>query len=277
MNSRAIASFAFSGLLVAALAGAAVAVSPRTEKPTKSSFVGDGNVGVTSYLFGSGFESGEGFALGPIEPQAGWTASGTNLPFASVKNLLPYTGLQHLRLIHDTTTGVGVNRIAFSPLQATAANTPSTVYVKIRISNDGGADHDVVAQAPSQGFLSWRVKFSWSGDLGTEPGTIYVLDDPGTGLAYINTGVLWTVGVYKELRVDFDPINGTIRYYYGGAPIYTGVVYAGTAVEQVLALTDNYENTGETEELDGLSVQTLGDPAVGVEATTWSRVKAMMR
>ena len=30
-------------------------------------------------------------------------------------------------------------------------------------------------------------------------------------------------------------------------------------------------------DFDGLSVQTLGDPAVAVEATTWSRVKPLMR
>lgn len=277
MNNRAIASIALSGLLVVALAGAAVAASARTEKPTKSTFVGDGTVGITSYFFGSGFESGEGFVLGAIEPQQGWSASGVNLPFASVRNALPYTGLQHLRLIHDTTQGVGVNRIAFSPLQVTPANTPSTVYVKVRISNDQGADHDVVGQAPSQALLTWRVKFSYSDDSGVGPGTIYVLDDLGAGVVFVNTGVAWTHAVYKELRVDFDPIGGTIRYYYGGALIYTGTVFAASAVEQVLALTDNYEIGAETGDFDALSVQTLGDPAVSVEAATWTRVKELMR
>ena len=216
--------------------------------------------------------------MGPIEPQNGWAASGVNLPFTSISSPNPFTGTQHLRFVHDTTQGLGAQRLVFSPLQPTPPNTSATVYVKVDISNDQGADYDVVGQAPSQGFLSWRVKFSFSDNSGFGPGTIYVLDNPGSGVVFVNTGTLWTPGVYKELRVDLDIPSGSIRYYYGGVLIYTGVVFAGTSIEQMVFLTDNFQLTpAETGDYDALSVQTLGEGAVGVQSATWSQVKALMR
>jgi hypothetical protein len=262
--------------------GAAMAISvaadpnPRTA-PSARAFVTDGIVKINTYFFGAGFESSEGFTLGSFDGQGGWAASGTSLPFASIAGANPFTGSQHLRMIHDSTLGQGAQRVALSPQQPTAANTASTVYMKIAISNDGGAEYDVVGQAPTQGSITWRVKFSWTDDTGAGPGTIFILDNTPTGLGYVSTHTQWAPGIYKELRVDFDAGGGVTRYYYDEALIYTGSHVSGTAVEQIAILHDNFQKPNETADFDALSVQTLGEPAVAVKQTSWGEFKAMMR
>lgn len=275
MKPTAFAAKFVAGLTVLAFAGMAFA-APR-ETPSKN-MVGDaGEIGGAAYFFGTGFENSSGFVVGPIEPQNGWTASGVNLPFASISTANPYSGTQHLRLIRNTAAGQGVNQLVLSPTNPSPANTASTVYMKLNISNDGGADYHVIGQAPSQAFLSWRIVFSWSGDAAGDPGHIYILDDIGAGLEFVNTGVLWTENAYKELRVDFNPVGAQIDYYYDGVLIYSGGLVAGTAVEQVGALHDNFQLGGETCDIDAISVQTFGEPPVSVQTKTWSQVKSLMR
>ena len=264
---------------VVAAATAAPAAAGRESKraPSTWALITDGSVKINYYFFGAGFEASEGFTIGPFDSQKSWTASGVDLPFASISTADPFTGSQHLRLIFDPTVGQGVGRVVLSPEQPTAPFTPNTVYMKINISNDGGADYDIVGQAPSQNLITWRVKFSWSDDALTGPGTIYVLDQTGAGLAFVNTGTTWVPGVYKELRVDYDPGGPQIRYYYDGALIHTGATVAGSAVEQVGFLHDNWQLPNETADFDALSVQTLGEPPVGVKSMTWSQVKVLLR
>lgn len=271
-------AIAIAAVAVLALPVLAFAAPRGLDAPAKDALTLDGgSISPSAFFFGAGFEQGEGFVLGPIEPQLGWTATGVNLPWASVSAALPFTGLRHLRLIRNPASGLGVQHLALGPNNAQPANQPSTVYCKINISNDQGADYDVISQAPSQAFTTWRVKFSFSDAVGTGPGTIFVLDNPGNVLQFVDTGVLWTPGVYKELRVDLDPAGTQIRYYYDGALIYTGAIFAGTSVEQVLFRTDNFQLAGETGDIDALSVQTLNEGPVAVRNVTWSQVKSLMR
>ena len=72
----------------------------------------------------------------------------------------PAGGLQHLRIGNDPLVGAGTFTGAFSPNLGALPVGPSSVSMDIAISNTGGADYDVIPQAPSQGFLTARVKFS---------------------------------------------------------------------------------------------------------------------
>jgi hypothetical protein len=213
-------------------------------------------------VFSTGFEVPD-YATGVLEPQQGWSASGTNLPWASVSRLNPFAGQQHLRVVRDTTVSQGTGRLAFSPSFGVQPAGTYEVSMQINISNDQGADYSVIGQAPSQSLLTWRVLLSFSDALGTGPGTIFVLDDLGTGLGFVDTGDLWTPGVYKELKVVSDAVADTIEYYYGGSLIYTSVagVFAGTSVEQVVIFNDNFQLGGETADFDNLSVTLIPEPA----------------
>jgi hypothetical protein len=106
----------------------------------------------------------------------------------------------------------------------------------------------LVPQAPSQSLLTARVKFSYTGD-------ILVLDDVGAGLTFIDTGADYIPGSYIPLQIDVDPVGNTIDYSYNVTPIYSSAagVFAGTLVEQVVFLSDNF-NAGESADFDSLLI-----------------------
>jgi hypothetical protein len=271
--ASALVLLAAPGLSGDALAGKPMAGSKSSIAPTEA----NDPIAPLATVLSTSFETFESFVVAPLEPQNGWTASGTNAPWASVSALSPAVGAQHVRMVKDPAAGQGVSRIIFSPLAAVAPNSPSQVKMLIDLSNDGGSDYDFFGQAPSQGFITWRVKFSFADAGGAGPGTIFILDDLGIGPEFVDTGVIWTENAYQELKVQFDPAAGEIRYFYGGVQIYTGVIYAGTSVEQIGALNDNYQLAGETADVDAVVwIDTPSDP-VPVRNASWGRIKGQYR
>lgn len=233
--------------LVALVAGAAFARPPAS---VSTSALIDDESGVVRgpNSYSTGFEA-PAFAVGVLEPQGGWSTSGVSLPWASVSSVFPAAGTQHQRQVRDTTFGPGAARLAFGPASGAVGFGASTTSFDFAISNTGGADTDVIGQAPSQAFLSWRINFSYLGP-------ISVLDDGGFGLGFVNTGAVWTPGAYQNMRVEMDPALDTLRYFLNNVLIYTGVagVFAGTSVEQFVTLNDNFQLTGETFDLDNVSI-----------------------
>lgn len=249
-----------SGVLVV-LAGGLVAVPSVTEAdkpapdvsiraiPSPSGITATKGVRV---IAGYGFEAGEGFAAGWISGQAGWGTMAANTTQPAVSAANPATGTQHLRLGDDPAVASGSSSAAFSPnLGAQSATDQSEVTINVAISATGGADYDIIGQAPSESLLTWRVKFHYLGG-------IRVADDTGAGLAYVDTGTVWNAGPsYTQLRVVTDPVANTIDYYYGGALIYSSVagVFGGHNVEQVVILDDQWQ-FGETGDFDDLNINT---------------------
>ena len=197
----------------------------------------------------TGFEAVDGFVPGFIGGQSGWTTFAASLTQGHIDTANPAAGAQHLRISKDPALASGILTGAFSPDQGPLAVGPSSVSVDIAISNTFGADYDVVAQAPSQAMLSARVKFSFVGN-------IFIVDDLGAGLIFVDTGVAWNVGPYTNLTINIDPVADTIDYFYGGAPIYSSVggVFAGTTIEQVVLFSDNFHLAGESGDFDNFSV-----------------------
>jgi len=167
-----------------------------------------------------------------------------------------------MRISKNPAVPVGTLTGGFSPDRGPQGNVPSSMCVDIAIGAVGGADYDVVPQAPSQTFLTARVKFSFTG-------SIFVLDDPGAGLAFVDTGTDWTPGPYRTLCVLADPLADTIDYYYGGNLIYSSVagVFAGTQMEQVVLLSDNWQ-LGESGDFDNLLIHTDASAPVIQEIPT---------
>lgn len=204
--------------------------------------------------FFTGWNSGEGFVPGSIGGQQGWGVSASGPQTALVNNVNPFEGDQHLSLVHQTGISQGTLRGAFSPAAGAGPVGPSAMSIMISISNTGGARYDIIPQAPSQAFLTARVVFNFTGD-------IFVLDDldgPGPGgLTFVDTGVDWVAGAYKNLTIEADPDADTLRYYYDGVLIYdnplTGM-FAGTRMEQIVLLSDNFQLAGERGDFDQLSV-----------------------
>ena len=209
----------------------------------------DGLMGIMRATpYGTGFEASEGFAPGYIGGQAGWTAFSASVTEGHVGTVNPYAGEQHLRISRDPDISMGTWTGGFSPDLGAQNDDPVSVSVMVAIGATGGADYDVVPQAPSQDLQTAHVNFSWLGD-------IRVLDDPGTGLDFIDTGVDWVPGGYKDLTIDIDAGSNTIDYSYDGSLIYSSVagVFAGTSVEQVVLLSDNYQ-VDESGDFDNLVI-----------------------
>jgi hypothetical protein len=251
--------------------------APKTIVASKNHIVPEAGDPIVSLatVYSTGFEAP--FVVGPIEPQQGFTASGVNSAWCSVSAANPHTGSQHLRLIRDPAVGQGTVRNCLGPNIAVAPNSPSQVKMMVYISGDQGADYDVIGQAPSQASVAWRVKFSYSDATGAGPGSIFILDNTGAGLAYEDPGVVWTPGVYKELKVQFDPAMGQIRYYYDGVHIYTSGIFAANVVTQLVWYDDNYHLTGERGDFDSVTwIDTPSDPVPATPAT-WGRIKGQYR
>lgn len=198
----------------------------------------------------TGFDSGEGFVVDTIVGgQNDWTQFEASTTQPTISDDNPAGGDQHVRLADDPALADGSNVGPFSPLDVVDGNQESALSVMMFINDDNGADYDVVGQTPIEGFLSYRVKFNFAGAAGGQ--TISVLDDPGGTLAFQDTGVLWEQGVYRELRVVFDPANSQIEYFYDGNSIYVGNVFAGTRIEQVIFLSDNFQGLSNTPDASG--------------------------
>lgn len=249
-------------LIVLAVAGTASSsvLAERVHHTSASALFGPGSWsggspdGVAAYS--TGFEPGEGFVPGPIGGQAGWTnfAGATE---GQVSTANPAAGLQHLRIAKQVGRPAGALTGGFSPVFG-GSMAPTVVSVDVAISALDGADYDVVPQAPSQGFLTARVKFSYLGD-------ILVLDDTGAGLVFVDTGDDWVAGGYRNLRIEIDSGADSINYYYDNALIHTSAtgIVAGTQVEQVVLLSDNFQ-LSDVGDFDNLSVNVV--PAPGVVA-----------
>lgn len=249
--------------LVALVAGAALARPPLDVSTSAILFDDEGGVvrGPSNQSYD--FEA-PAFAVGSLEPQGNWLSSGVNLPWQTVSTANPAAGTQHVRTIFDTTAAAGVLRSVRTTGTGALPIGPSSVSLDFRISHNNGADYDIIGQAPTQGFLTWRVKL-YFGDLDGDfaSGEILVLDDadgpgPGTGFAYFSTGIEYTPGVYANLRVEANPGADTLLYFLNNALIYTSSVgvFAGTTIEQFVFLHDNFQNTtvGESGDIDNVTI-----------------------
>lgn len=168
-------------LLACASAGAQVAKP--TESLTRAAFNSNNTIAVPNILDTWGFEPGEGFSVGALAGQQGWTNFAAAPSVPQVTTAAPVTGVQHIQIAGDPGVAVGTLTGGFSPDRGVQdPASVSMMSVDIRITTAGGADYDVVPQTPSQGFLAARVKFSFLGD-------IQILDDTGGGLAFEDSGV----------------------------------------------------------------------------------------
>jgi len=208
----------------------------------------------------TGFEAAEGFSAGYCA-QNGWTAFSASAVEGQISLANPYSGAQHLRISFDPAVAAGTNIGCFSPDIGAQPVQPNNMSIYVAISGAGGADYFINPQAPSQGLTTARVRFEYMGN-------IWVLDDLGSGAQWVDTGVAWNVGPYTRVDIAVDPGANTIHYSYGGTPIYTGVVFAGTTIEQVVLFTDNW-NIGDYGDFDSLQVQ--ADPSSVRLASSESR------
>ncbi len=218
--------------------------------------------------YSTGFEPEEGFALGYISASGGtpvgcggvafpcWghitstSCQGGSGPVCTpslitptIENINPAIGIQHLRLTHDPTTrtnvgGYGIGIDARYPYTAGVVSrpvAPNTVSVDVAISYPGGMNFRLQPQSNTQGLPASFFMFYYDG-------SIYILDDLcGTvGLSYQYTGAYWDItDGYQNVTIAMNPCADVINYYYADELIYSGCVFAGSNLEQLVILGDN--------------------------------------
>lgn len=238
-------------VVLALLAVVGVASADKVLDSSPASLTSPFSGGVRALPYATGFEPAEGFVPGYIGGQQGWsTFTGTTLE-AHVDTVNPAAGEQHMRISYEPNLGAGSLVGAFSPDQGPLGAGQYSMAVDVNIGGTGGADYDIVAQAPSQGYLTFRVKNYWSDFDGDGlAGDVLYLDST---LNYADTGFDYTPGVYYNLEVVVDSLAGTIDYYIDGGLVASDVVFAGTSIEQAVFLSDNY-NLGESGDFDNLII-----------------------
>jgi hypothetical protein len=250
MKSSLLLSVA-GGLLAFSLQASALTPKPIDPNATSIQALIPANAPAPAAVLNSGFEPGEGFSPGFLGTQSGWStfAASTVEPVINATGAI--SGSQDLQIAEDAGIAQGTNTGGFSPdLGPQDVTAPSSMSVDVLITATGGADYDVVPQAPSQSLLSARVKFSFLGN-------IQILDDTGGGLAFEDTGISYPVNTPFNLRIELDPVANSLTYYIDDTLIYTSVagVYAGTQMEQVVLISDNFQ-LGEVGQFDNLVVNT---------------------
>jgi hypothetical protein len=215
----------------------------------------------------------DGFMDGPVSGQAGWTTFAVNQLIPVVSPNAPIEGTKSVELPRNQAAMSPSNNGIFSPNVGPQPVGPFTCTAKLLIptTTATGAQYLVVFQAPSQMFLTNQMIFfpvdaagpptnpTVVPDGDTEPFDILVLNDPDnagpTPLAFFATGFEYTPGVVNDIRIEVDPANNVQRYFVNNVLIFTGTVYAGTAIEQAVVFTNNFHDVGEVGKTDCIAFE----------------------
>jgi hypothetical protein len=206
-----------------------------------------------------GFESNEGYSLGPVHGQVGWGAIssiGPESPQPIVSSENPAGGAQHLRCDSDPNVPSDGLFSATKNLERVGPGL-CVVSADVFISQVGGTWFSLEARDAELGFSGWGVNFL-PDDPGEDgvPGDILVVNETSARL----TTEEYVPGVYKRLRVESDDVQDTLKVFYDGVMIHSGDYPGGS----LILVSVFYDNTGgSTIDIDNLTVSCAGDPVVG--------------
>jgi len=179
------------------------------------------------------FEASEGFTLGEINGQNGWTSNPNYTTFINIVDTQSTDGTQSLYFSADpngpipnnSITGTGINGFNFGDITFTA-----DIFVESGLSP---SEFNIILQSLSQNALTSRVVFF--------DGTI-ILVDSIPNPQFVTAGT-FPLDVWIELKIVHDFTAGTIDYFIDDNLFYTGNVVNGTGIEEML-LFSSFNQTG---------------------------------
>ncbi|WP_223787348.1 hypothetical protein [Marinicella meishanensis] len=206
-------------------------------------------------VFAYDFEEAEGFVAGMSLQQNQWTLFDEDDEQPAVSDEMPSSGALHGSIKKDLTIPFGAFSGVLSPnFGVQPSDRQPTASMDLSISDLDGAAYDVIGQSVSQNLITWRVRFTNSGD-------IQVYDSPGGSNGFVDTDADYPVGSYFNLRVTADTINNQLTYYVDDTLIYTaaaGVAF-GQSLEQIVFVCNNAQAApNESFLFDNLIINTLG-------------------
>ncbi len=205
-------------------------------------------------LYQTGFEEAEGYSLGSVLGQQGWTGGVGSNAEPVVSNENPSSGTQHL-LFGEEPESEELFLEAYTPAFGAQADGRYTVSVDVAIDNLGG-DYRVVVLGAG-GEIVAAVNFSGGGSL-------EIYDDPDEDGIFDFTDIDrewdWIGNAYHTLTIDIDAAANRIDYFYDTSNVYSTELVGPGGVEQVLLQGESF-TFGTTGAFDNLQVVRT-DPAL---------------
>src|SRR5690554_221364 len=182
------------------------------------------------------FESSEGFSIGDINGQNGWTVTGDGtggfISNQTISSSMASQGTQSLKIDQDANFGGQQSLVmgAFYNFASTISRS-SDLSADVNVSELNGADF-MMAIAGDTNFISQFIT-RYTGD-------VQVVDyDTSNNLVYVTVpGLSWTPNTWYNVKME---VNGTdVTYYVDNNLVYTGETISAEPFEHMRFVHDNY-------------------------------------
>ena len=187
------------------------------------------------------FETSEGFALGDIHNQVGWTSTGCgdgcNVENQVISDEQASDGTLSLKIVQETAFGGQANPVVggFYDYAAPVSNTMATFSADFYIDTFDSAntsDYLFGLTNLTEGSFRTYIRFTFEGD-------IFVLVDDGTGTVdLIDTTADWTPLTWFNMRIEIDGAN--VEFFINDVSIYSGLTATVGDIENVRFVHDNF-------------------------------------
>lgn len=199
------------------------------------------------------FESSEGFALGTINEQNGWTViddpDGAPIDGLNISDADSSNGDFSLSISKDPEVPEQQNAVVFAASPAFTAE-----FDKVTLSFDlfinvtdaeNASDYAVTLEGTGEDLITSRIQFHFDN-------TIVVVDNTDTEPNFVETTGTWTADTWHSVTINYDFTAGTIVYLLDGVVIHEGEVFGGTTITNLFINHDNWP--GSTAFFDNISV-----------------------
>ena len=192
------------------------------------------------------FESSEGYTLGDLNGQNGWTINPTlpdnpNNPTFTVTSSMATDGsnsfyAQGTNLPYQYQDGSPVLMGAFSEelnIAASAFQISADMYMTDILTGQYASDVYFGADSAAEQYAVSRIVFSYDGN-------IYLADTIDGVTDYYEVGT-FDVNTWYNIRMDYDFNAQTITYYLNDELLHSGSMFSSaTTVDTVFFIFDNY-------------------------------------
>lgn len=182
-----------------------------------------------------GFEQNEGYSVGPIGTQNGWSEFGVSAGAGTSIASLGRDSAQSLFLTDNRAVQNGTFVGGLSP-ELDDPGERGVFTIDTRIDDRAGASYTIIGQSLELFGINFRLVFEFGG-------TMFVFDETPSGFRFVDTNVFFDLGEWREVRVEWEA--GATRYFYDDRLIYTSTSERfARGVDQVVLASDGWQDAG---------------------------------
>ncbi len=195
-----------------------------------------------SFSYSTGFEASEGFSLGSIGGQNGYSLFPVGAENVNISDANPLGGTQHLRIGRDPNATPGQFAGAQSSIFDTTGLDIFSFSADFSISALGGGSYDFVGYDSVNTALAFQVSFLFTGD-------IILVDNSGWEI----TGATWTPGDTLNFSTVHNFADGTASYSLNGTEFYSASTLSGASGISYFALLSDNTQMGDVGDFDNIN------------------------